>query len=121
MARVGHFDIMTTKPAVAVKFYSKVFGWKFYKWDGPMEYWLIGTGDRRQAGIDGGMGRGKPAGEVVLTVTGLKLDKTLKLAKANGGKVVQPRGPIQGIGWYAVIKGPDGNVFGLMESDPRAR
>ena len=38
------------------KFYEKVFGWKFYKWDNPsMDYWLITTGDEGP-GINGGMG-----------------------------------------------------------------
>jgi len=121
MARVGHFDMMTRSPEKAVKFYSGVFGWKFYKWGGPMEYWLVGTGDRREPGIDGGMSRGKPVKDLVLTITGIKLDKTLKLVQKNGGKVVQPRGPIPGVGWYAAIKGPDGNLFGLMEDDPKAK
>ncbi len=41
MSRVVHFEIPADDPARAVKFYEKVFGWKFQKWEGPMEYWLV--------------------------------------------------------------------------------
>lgn len=121
MTRVGHFDIMSEQPEQTIQFCTKVFGWKFDKWDGPMEYWLITTGDPSQPGIDGGLGRGKPVGQIVLTLTPVKVDPVLKEALAAGGKVAQPKGAIPGVGWYAAIRGPDGNLFGLMESDPAAR
>jgi len=121
MPRVSHFEIMSEQPEKSVQFYTKVFGWRFQKWDGPMEYWLITTGDPAQPGIDGGLGRGKPVDQVVLTVTSVKLDATLKAAVAAGGTIAKPKGAIPGVGWYATIRGPDGNLFGLMEDDPSAK
>jgi predicted enzyme related to lactoylglutathione lyase len=122
MPRVGHFDIMSENPEKTVEFYSKVFGWTFHKWEGPMEYWLVGTGTDTEPGINGGLGRGKPvASDLVLTITGVKLDETLAKVQAAGGKVARPRGPIPGVGWYAAIVGPDGNLFGLIEEDPAAK
>lgn len=122
MARVGHFDIMSEQPEKTIEFMSKVFGWTFRKWDGPMEYWLVGTGADSEPGIDGGLGRGKPVmSDVVLTITGVKLDATVKAVESAGGKVLRPRMPIPGVGWYAGIQCPDGNIFGLMEDDPAAK
>ena len=122
MARVGHFDIMSEQPEKTIEFMSKVFGWTFHKWDGPMEYWLVGTGEAPEPGINGGLGRGKPVtSDLVLSITGVKLDATLQAVEATGGKVLRPRMPIPGVGWYASIQCPDGNIFGLIEDDPGAK
>src|SRR5258707_14587984 len=47
-------------------FYQDVFGWKFQKFEGgPIEYWLVPTGDDKEAGINGGAApaaRGPEAG-----------------------------------------------------------
>ena len=38
MNRPIHFEIPAEKPERAIKFYEQVFGWKFERWNGPMEY-----------------------------------------------------------------------------------
>ena len=53
MSRVVHFEIHAENPERALEFYGGLFGWKFTKWDGPMEYWLIGTGEG--TGVNGGL------------------------------------------------------------------
>lgn len=53
MNRPTHFELHAGDPERAIKFYTAVFGWQFQKWDGPMPYWLINTGEG--AGINGGM------------------------------------------------------------------
>jgi len=121
MPRPAHFDLMSEQPEQLVEFCSRVFGWKFRKWNGPLEYWLIMTGDPAEPGIDGGLGRGKPVEQVVLTITPVKLDPTLAAATTAGGTVAQPKGAIPGVGWYAAVRSPDGNLFGLMEDDPAAK
>ncbi len=104
MSRVIHFEIAAKEPEKAVEFYTKVFGWKLENWGGPMEYWMITTGPGDEPGIDGGLLRGEPLNAYV-----------------NGGKITQPKGPIPGIGWFAVFQGPDGNLFGILQSDPNAK
>jgi uncharacterized protein len=54
MNRPIHFEIPAEKPERAIQFYEKVFGWKFGRWNGPMEYWTIRTVDS-QPGINGGL------------------------------------------------------------------
>jgi len=44
MPRVIHFEIHAGDPERAMAFYAGLFGWKFEKIAGPMEYWLINTG-----------------------------------------------------------------------------
>ena len=49
MPRPIHFEIPAEDPQRAIGF-SVVFGWKFNKWDGPMDYWLISTGQAPSQG-----------------------------------------------------------------------
>jgi hypothetical protein len=81
----------------------------------------VGTGDRSKPGIDGGIGRGEPVDQVVLTLDVPDLDQFLARAVAAGARVVQPRGAIPGVGWYSAVQAPEGNMFGLMEDDPAAK
>src|SRR4051794_25991230 len=55
MARVVHFEIHAENPDRAVVFYSALLGWRFQKWDGPMPYWMIFTGENSEPGINGGL------------------------------------------------------------------
>ena len=121
MSRIVHFDISAKNPEKAVEFYSKVFGWTFKKWSGPMEYWMVMTGPENKPGIDGGLSRGEPLNTVVLTIDVVSLDEMIKKIEANGGKITQPKGPIPGVGWYAAFLGPDGNAFGIMQEDRNAK
>ncbi len=118
MNRVVHFDILTDDPEKLSKFYTEVFGWKFEKWDGPMEYWMIMTGEG--PGIDGGMGLKEPQSSNANTIGVENLDETLAKVEAQGGIVLAPKGAIPGIGWFALFKDMDDNFFGLMQDDPQA-
>lgn len=127
MPRVIHFEIHADNPDRAIKFYSEVLGWKFQKWEGPMEYWLIMTGDRSQPGIDGGLVRRRGAidGDAVIayvcTVDVPSVDNYADRAKKAGGAVVVPKMPIPGVGWLVYCKDTEGNIFGMMQSNPPSR
>ena len=126
MHRVIHFEIHADQPNRAVQFYEKVFGWTFSKWPGPMDYWLISTGPKAQPGIDGGLiqRRGVIDGQAVIayvcTVDVPSVDQSLAGIIANGGTNVVPKMPIPGVGWLAYCKDTEGNIFGIMQSDPQA-
>ena len=49
MSRIVHFEIPADNLERGAEFYRKVFGWKFQKWAGPQDYWLITTGPTRVA------------------------------------------------------------------------
>jgi len=81
----------------------------------------IRTGDPTDPGIDGGLSRGRPVEAIVFSMDVTELDPILKEVQDAGGTIVQPKGPIPGIGWFAALRGPDDNVFGLMQEDPAAK
>jgi len=127
MPRVVHFEIHAEDPERAVRFYREVLGWQFQKWDGPADYWLIGTGPTEQPGINGGLvrRRGMIDGAAVLayvcTVDVPSVDDSVGKATAAGGQIALPKMPIPGIGWLAYVKDTEGNIFGMMQRDPSAK
>ena len=60
-------------PDVLAAFYAGVFGWRFNRWDGPMEFWSIVTGSQDEPGIDGGLVRRRGHDQQVLAVAGRRL------------------------------------------------
>ena len=103
MPRPIHFEIHATDPERVQAFYRTLFGWQFQSWGGPVEYWVISTGDASQPGINGGMVRrrgaapaeGQAVSAFVCTVDVADLDATL---------LVLP-----------------GHLCGLMQADSSAR
>lgn len=37
-----------------------------------------------------------------------------------GGAIAEPKSAVPGIGWLVYCTDPEGNLFGLLESDPSA-
>jgi hypothetical protein len=52
-----HFELPADDPKRAIAFYEKVFGWTITKWDAPMDYWLVTTGNDDEPGINGAIMR----------------------------------------------------------------
>jgi predicted enzyme related to lactoylglutathione lyase len=121
LPRVVHFEISSEDPDKAIEFYKNTFGWEFQKWEGPMEYWLIKTGESEEPGIDGGLAKKGPQNMDVNIIDVDDVDDALNKVVANGGKIVQPKEALPGVGYLAYIQDPDGNIFGLMKDDPNAK
>ena len=121
MARVLHFEIHSADPEAAAKFYTDLFDWKISKWDGPVEYWLVSTGEG--PGIDGGIVRRQGAAPVsgaavngyVCTIVVKSLDETLNAIVGKGGTIAVEKQDIPGIGLLAYFKDLDGNIFGALQ------
>jgi predicted enzyme related to lactoylglutathione lyase len=122
MSRVIHFEIPAAEPDRAAAFYGKVFGWKFDKWEGPTEYWMVTTGKDGTPGINGGMMK-KPGGIASTTNTiGVdSVDGAVAAVLKAGGKTVMPKTPIPTVGYFAYCEDTEGNVFGVMQMDANAK
>ncbi len=122
MPRVVHFEIPADNPDRAVKFYSSVFNWKVEKWAGPQDYWLVTTGAEGQPGINGAiMRRQDPVTAVTNTLDVPSVDDFVKKVVASGGKIVSPKMPIPGVGYFAYCRDTEGNLFGIMQADMSAK
>jgi predicted enzyme related to lactoylglutathione lyase len=120
MPRVIHFEIPAVDPKRAAAFYKKTLGWKITQW-GTEKYWMVETGAEKEPGINGGLMVRKDLKTTVNTVDVPNLDKAIKKVLAAGGKVARPKIGIPKMGWLAYCKDTEGNVFGMMEMDAKAR
>lgn len=121
MPRVVHFNLTADDVARAKKFYSKIFGWNFERWDGPMEYWLIKTGEDGELGINGGLAKKNPISSgTVNTIDVTSVEEYSKKIQAEGGKVTQGT-PVRGIGYFAHCTDTEGNRFDIIQFDKNAK
>jgi predicted enzyme related to lactoylglutathione lyase len=126
MARVIHFEVHAEDPARAAAFYQGVFGWRVDH-IAALDYWMLYTGDG--PGIDGGMLRrrgpapadGQPVNAFVCTLGVEDLDAVLASGQKAGGIIAMPRMTIPNVGYVAYLKDTEGNIFGVLQSDPGAK
>jgi uncharacterized protein len=122
MSRVIHFEIPAADPERAAAFYNKAFGWKFEKWPGPIEYWMVSTGVDGTPGINGGLMKKQPPAMATTNTIGVEsVDNAIDSVKKAGGKLVTPKTPIPTVGYFAYLEDTEGNLFGVMQSDPKAK
>ena len=121
MNRFTHFELATDDLGKTAAFYREVFGWGVYKWEGPVDYWLVDTGDATTPGINGGL---MPAGGefkgTINTIQVDDIDAAIAKVKANGGEMIMDKDTIPGVGYQAYFKDNVGIIVGLHQAFPDA-
>jgi len=124
MNTVSYFEIQADDPVKTVKFYTDIFGWKFFKDTTlPIEYWQIQT-----AGINGGLLKRptpRPQGmqgtnAYVCSMQVKDFDKTAEKILKSGGQIALEKFAVPGKCWQGYFLDPEGNTFGLFEVDENA-
>lgn len=112
---VVHFDINSSDGEGAQKFYSELFGWHVENVP-EMNYGLVDT--HAGQGINGGIGE-PPDGSTFTTVyvEADDLQAVLDKAEQLGGKTTMPVSDL-GMVVLAMFSDPQGNMIGLVKSDP---
>jgi predicted enzyme related to lactoylglutathione lyase len=121
MARVIHFEIPAENPERAAAFYKKAFEWKIERWPGPMDYWMVNTGADGTPGINGGLMKKGNVSTTTNTIGVELVDKAIEAVTNAGGKLIMPKTPIPTVGYFAYCQDTEGNLFGVMQSDPNAK
>jgi predicted enzyme related to lactoylglutathione lyase len=132
MPTIVHFEIPSDDIQRSKKFYNDLFGWKFDKFPSPpsskmpegMEYWMISTvDDKGDDGISGGMMKRQSSEQQGITnyfdVKSVQ-EYSAKVEKL-GGKVISPKMPVPGMGYFAVCTDTENNGFGIFEVDETAK
>lgn len=115
--RPTHFEFYSNDPESTVEMLTKAFGWGAQQW-GEEDYWLLDTGDG--PGINGAVARsGDDGPKTLITADVEDLEAALEAIKLSGGKPLTEVIEIQGVGRWAQVEGPGGEVFGLMEPAPQ--
>lgn len=106
MPRISYLDFSAEDPERAVNFYSKIFGWQINKWDGPMEFWEIKTGEPNELGIDGGLSKRDRIGQWTTPFINVSsVEQYIAKIEAGGGRIIQPKAGILGIGYTYSLQG----------------
>jgi predicted enzyme related to lactoylglutathione lyase len=114
------FDLATEDPAGARAFYGAVFGWTFREVAGsPRDYLLIESGGVKVGGV---LRHTRPAGAKVgarwLSVVSVRdVARAAELARSRGGEVLLAPRSIRGRGTHAVLRDPEGAVFGVLAAE----
>jgi len=121
--KVIHFEIPAKDTKRAAAFYQKAFGWKLDKYGGEeMDYWLATAGEDKEPGINGAIiKKGESHQATVNTVSVPSFEDTAEKIKAAGGEVLGPKMAVQGVGYMSYCKDTEGNIFGIMQMDPKAK
>jgi predicted enzyme related to lactoylglutathione lyase len=120
--RVIHFEIPAEDTKRAVAFYREVFGWSFEDYGEGMEYWLATTGEDKEPGINGAISeKGETHPTTINTISVPSFEEAVKKIKAAGGKILGPKMAVPNVGYMAYCKDTEGNIFGIMEMDPKAK
>lgn len=109
---VVHFEIGGVSVERTSAFYSELFGWDI----GIDKAGYRPVDTRSETGIRGGIMQTPPQAPPYLTfyVAVDDLDKYLKRAEELGGSTVLGPMPVRGIGAFAMLGDPDGNIVGLF-------
>lgn len=122
MPRISYLDFSADDPERAVNFYSKVFDWQINKWDGPLEFWEIKTGEANELGIDGGLSKRNRIGQWTTPFINVQsIDQYISKIESADGKIIQPKTAIPRIGYTLLFKDTESNTIGLFEKNEEAK
>jgi predicted enzyme related to lactoylglutathione lyase len=121
--KIIHFEIPADNPERAVEFYRKVFGWKIEKYaGGQMDYWLVTAGEDKESGINGAIAvKDKNHPTTVNTISVPSYENAVKEIKQAGGEIMTPKMTVPAVGYMCYCRDTEGNIFGIMQMDPKAK
>lgn len=128
---IVHFELVADDVERVQEFYSKIFGWKFSKFDMPSDsstggepYWGVHTAETDEnhmikypGAINGGLMKRVNPGQVSMNYINVdSIDESLEMVKEMGGEVCMPKTEIaKDMGWIACFKDPENNMMGLHQ------
>lgn len=130
---IVHFEIPADDPERAAKFYRELFGWEINRLEGSdderpgFEYWMVRTvatdaeGRPTRPGVNGGLMRRMAPGQTPVNYIGVEnIDEFVRKAERLGAKVLMPKHPVPGMGWFSQLTDTERNVFAIWQMDPSA-
>ncbi len=114
---INYIELSAQDPAASDKFYAQVFDWKIEAAPG-MDYRMFTAEGGPSGGFVKPDGKMYKPGDVIVYIDTDDIDSTLKKIQAAGGKVLQPKTDIPGVGWFAFFADPGGNRIGLFHRQP---
>ena len=129
MPTLVHSEIPSDDIDRSKKFYNELFGWTIEKLPEEslpegMEYFIISTvDDKGNKALSGGMmKRQNPQQQGITNYIDVKsVDEYSTKVEQLGGKVMIPKKPVPGMGYFAICSDTENNSFGIWETDANAK
>jgi uncharacterized protein len=112
-ANLNYIEIPAENAERAQAFWSSLFGWEFTSQPAEVPYSMAQSEDLG-VGLYQSDDRGLWAYFFVDD-----LEKSVGQVEELGG-TIRDKGPVEGVGWYARCEDPEGNRFGLFQTDESA-
>jgi uncharacterized protein len=121
MNSVVHFEIPAKDMNRAKTFYKSVFNWSMFDFEDSTS--LVSTVDSDDNGIpkvpgaiNGSIYKVEGPKTVTIVIDVPDIHAHIKIAEANGGKLVDPVATVPGMGMYARFTDTEGNLIGLWQT-----
>lgn len=126
MPTIVHFEIPSGDIESSKKFYNELFGWKIDKWPGSEhaddDYWMITTtDDKGNEALRGGIIKTRELQGITNHFDVKSVQEYTAKVEKFGGKVIPPKTPVPGVGYFAICADTENNTFGIFESDQTAK
>jgi predicted enzyme related to lactoylglutathione lyase len=126
MSQVAHFAINANEVDRALRFYEKVFGWKFQAYGPPGFFMVDEQSAKAVVPLRGSLQKrreivaGVPMRGFECTISVDDINAAAAAVEKNGGKIVMPICTLAGIGHLLFFEDTEGNIAGAMQYDPKA-
>ena len=114
---IVHFEIPADDTAEGREFWGSLFGWKFEEFPGPSEYHMTRISDRSGVAITN-MEPGKRGTRAYFDVDDINAGAAR--VQELGGSAAEAMA-VPSMGWFSTCTDPQGNEFGLWQTDPDAQ
>jgi uncharacterized protein len=109
---IVHVELHSEDIDASEAFYTKLFGWTTKRW-GDMSNYLLFMDSSGKLGGGFAPLKNRGAGGTIVYLYCTDLDAKLAEVEQHGGRTLEPRTEIPGVGFYATFADPFGNHIGL--------
>ena len=126
MSQVAHFAINADDVNRALRFYEKVFGWKFQAYGPPGFYMVDEQSAKTTVALRGSLQKrreivaGVPMRGFECTIAVDDIEASAAALEKHGAKIVMPICTLPGVGRLLFFQDPEGNIAGAMQYDVQA-
>jgi predicted enzyme related to lactoylglutathione lyase len=114
MTKIAHFEITSPNPEDTAKFYSTVFGWPVTNSQFMPDYYLMELRDNEGGAV---MDRKYQAQPTIIWFEVDDIDAHVRAITNAGGKAVNEKQSMPGVGHLIYVADPAGTIFGLKQPE----
>jgi uncharacterized protein len=111
---IVHIEIPARGRADLAKFYAEMFGWEIQPMDDRGVNYTVWKSGSNRGGFPDVDDENQP-GDIILYIDSDDIEADLKIIETKGGKALQGKTEIPGVGWYALFADPTGNRMALYD------